>query len=208
MSGLSEVSDALVRELRQRAACRGVSVEMLLRELLRLPLELPVRMPTFKGDLRVLLPDGTPVRGERKERTYEAVVRDGQIEYQGVRYSPSQAAMVAVRAIEAVNLNGWDFWRVWQGGRWVRLQRFRSQPPKANYKARGVRPNYGRGKLDAEALATLTRLYRDEKHSLSEVLLLMPTFTRAMLRNAIHLHNLTRKQAASSTTTHPVEAPR
>lgn len=110
---LPEISLEAAEELRRRAKGRNVTAEVVLRELLGMPLVLPVRPPTFPvGPLTITLPDGTKVRGQRNGRTYWGTVRAGQIELHGVLYSPSGSAMIVLRPYEAANVNGWDFWRV------------------------------------------------------------------------------------------------
>ena len=204
---LHEISAALVREIRHRAEARHVSTEVLLRELLRMPVELPVRPPTFEGPLVVLLPDGTRVRGQRNGRTYEAVVREGKIDYAGRLYSPSQAAMTAIRPHEFAAINGWNFWRVEVAGKWVCLDHYRSRPTRPIHKARGKRPGYGKNPLTAEKLAQLKRLYVDENHTVPEVALLMPEYTVAELRRYLHIYNLTHTSTPAVAAATPERTP-
>ena len=64
-----------------------------------------------------LLP-GTPLRGEYKSEKYHAVITDdGQIEYDGKKYSSPTRAQKAV----GTNSDPWTFWMVERDGEWISL---------------------------------------------------------------------------------------
>jgi hypothetical protein len=119
MDSTIEIDFDVYKELTARRPAADVSYNDVLRELLGLkPVGKPARHPApatarpwvIKG---IRFPDGTELRARYKGREYMAVVREGAMLYDGVRYKAPSAAAIA---ITGNNVNGWRFWEARRPG--------------------------------------------------------------------------------------------
>lgn len=124
-----EVDFEVWRELTTRRTSESVTYNDVLRIVLGLDKENKIPSPSGRASWKikdVMFPHGTEFRAIYKGKEYYAVVEDGALVYNDVRYSsPSSAA----GAISKSNVNGWTFWEVRKPGRteWTAMKAY--NPP-------------------------------------------------------------------------------
>ena len=115
------------KEIQQRLESFTDTPNQVLRRVFSLETAIEEPSQPLKGDLHikgVVLKEGLKLSKAFKGQMFEAVVRDGRIDFKGKLYpTPSGAAVAAV----GYNVNGWRFWDYFHdaSGTWKPLNSLR-----------------------------------------------------------------------------------
>ena len=123
-----EIDFEVHREIEKQRRSFSDTPNQVLRRVFKLEptQETPRKTPQGNGlsSKGVLLKEGTRLRATYKHQRFEAIIEDGNIQYNGRAYhSPSAAA----NAVTGKSVNGWLFWEYYdpEQGVWRQLSMLR-----------------------------------------------------------------------------------